>query len=77
MLISIEVGDFDDVVGEWLSVPMFISCFNPETMKQMVIEAGFELLEAVIETQMEKDNEVPFLWLLGQKREEKWNEPSG
>ena len=77
VLLSIEAGDFDDEVGEWLSVPMFISCYDPETMKQMVIEAGFELLEAVIETQMEKDNEVPFLWLLGQKRGEKWNEPSG
>ncbi len=77
VLLSIEAGDFDDEVGEWLNVPMFISCYHPEMMKQTLIEAGFELLESAIETQMEKDNEVPFLWLLGQKGEEKWNEPSG
>lgn len=54
LLISIEAGDFDDVMGEWLGVPMFISCFDPETMTRMVNEAGFELLETAIETQIDK-----------------------
>ncbi len=49
LLISIEAGDFDDVMGEWLGVPMFFSCFDPETMKQMINEAGFELLKTAIE----------------------------
>lgn len=68
LLISIEAGEYDDVVGEWLGVPMFISCFDPETMKRIVTGAGFGLLETAIETQVEQDNEVPYLWLLGQKR---------
>ena len=68
LLISIEAGEFDDVMGEWLGVPMFISCFDPETMKQMVNEAGFELLETAIETQVEQGNDVPYLWLFGRKR---------
>ena len=68
LLISMEAGDFDDVMGEWLGVPMFISCFDPETMKQMVAGAGFELLETAIETQVEQGNDVPYLWLLGRKR---------
>jgi ubiquinone/menaquinone biosynthesis C-methylase UbiE len=68
LLISMEAGDYDDVMGEWLGVSMFISCYDPETMKQMVTEAGFELLETAIETQLEGGNEVPYLWLLGQKR---------
>jgi ubiquinone/menaquinone biosynthesis C-methylase UbiE len=68
LLISIEAGDYDDVMGEWLGVPMFISCYDPETMKQMVNETGFELLETAIESQLEGDNDIPFLWVLGQKR---------
>jgi ubiquinone/menaquinone biosynthesis C-methylase UbiE len=68
LLISIEAGDCDDVMGEWLGVPMFISCYDPETMKQMVNEVGFELLETAIETQLEGGIDIPFLWVLGQKR---------
>jgi ubiquinone/menaquinone biosynthesis C-methylase UbiE len=68
LLISMEAGDYDDVMGEWLGVPMFISCYDPDTMKQMVNEAGFELLETAIETQLEGVNDIPFLWVLGQKR---------
>jgi ubiquinone/menaquinone biosynthesis C-methylase UbiE len=68
LLISIEAGDFDDVIGEWLGVPMFISCFGPETMKQMIDEAGFELLETAIEIQVEQSRDVPFLWVFGRKR---------
>jgi len=67
LLISIEAGDFDDVMGEWLGVPMFISCFDPETMKQLVTESGFEILETAIETQVEQSNDVPYLWLLARK----------
>lgn len=68
LLLSMEAGDFDDVTGEWLGVPMFISCFDPETMKQMVNEAGFELCETAIETQVEQGQDVPFLWLFARKR---------
>ncbi len=68
LLISIEAGDYDDVKGEWLGVPMILSCFDPETMKQMVKDAGFELLEIDIETQLEQSKEIPYLWLLGRKR---------
>jgi ubiquinone/menaquinone biosynthesis C-methylase UbiE len=68
LLISTEAGDYDDVMGEWLGLPMFISCFDPETMKQMVNEAGFELLETAIETQVEQGNDIPYLWALGRKR---------
>jgi ubiquinone/menaquinone biosynthesis C-methylase UbiE len=68
LLMSIEAGEFDDVMGQWLGVPMFISCFDPESMKQMVNEAGFELFETAIETQVEQGNDVPYLWLLARKR---------
>jgi ubiquinone/menaquinone biosynthesis C-methylase UbiE len=68
LLISMEAGDYDDVMGEWLGVPMFISSYDPETMKQMVNQVGFELLETAIETQLEGGKDIPFLWVLAQKR---------
>ena len=68
LLISMEAGDYDDVLGEWLGVPMFISCYKPETMKQLVTQAGFDLLDTAIETQVEKNNDIPYLWILARKR---------
>jgi ubiquinone/menaquinone biosynthesis C-methylase UbiE len=68
LLISMEAGEYDDVMGKWLGVPMFISCFDPETMKRLVDEAGFELLETAVETQVEGGHEVPYLWLFARKR---------
>jgi hypothetical protein len=46
---------------------MFISCFDPETMNQIFTEAGFEIIETGIETQLENEVEIPFLWLFGRK----------
>jgi hypothetical protein len=68
MLLSIEAGEYDDVMGEWLGVPMFLSCFDPETMRRLVITAGFELLETAIETQVEHSTAIPYLWVLAHKR---------
>jgi ubiquinone/menaquinone biosynthesis C-methylase UbiE len=68
LLVSIEAADYNDVIGEWLGVPMFLSCFEPEVMQRLVTEAGFAVLESEIETQLEQDHEVPYLWVLAQKR---------
>lgn len=68
LLVSLEAGEYDDVVGEWLGVSMFISCFDPETTRRLVDEAGFELLETAIEVQVEGTTEIPYLWLLARKR---------
>jgi SAM-dependent methyltransferase len=68
LLIGIEAGEYDDVLGEWLGVPMFISCFDPAKMRQMILQAGFELLETAIEAQQEGSSEVPYLWVLARKR---------
>ena len=68
LLISMEAGEYDDVMGEWLGVLMFISCFDPETMVRLVEEAGFELLETAVEIQAEGGQEIPYLWLFARKR---------
>jgi ubiquinone/menaquinone biosynthesis C-methylase UbiE len=68
LLVSMEAGEADGVVSEWLGVPMYFSCFDPETTKQMIQEAGFEILESAIETQVEGGDEISFHWVLGRKR---------
>ena len=68
LLLSMEAGTFDDVTDEWLGVPMFISCFEPETTRRLVNESGFEILETTIETQVEQSHDVPYHWLLARKR---------
>ena len=46
---------------------MFISCYEPETMKQIFTEAGFEMIKTATETQLENEVEIPFLWIFGRK----------
>jgi len=69
LLISTEAGDVEELVGEWLGVPMFMSSFDPETLKRLVVGAGFELVETAIESQVEQGHDVPYLWLLACKKE--------
>ncbi|MEM8533649.1 MAG: class I SAM-dependent methyltransferase [Chloroflexota bacterium] len=67
LLLSIEAEEYEDEVGEWLGVPMFLSCYDPETMKQMVIDADFAIIQSDIEIQIEGGTAVPYLWILGRK----------
>jgi ubiquinone/menaquinone biosynthesis C-methylase UbiE len=67
LLLSQEAGEAEGLVCEWLGVPMFFSCYDPETVVQMVVEAGFEILESAVETQVEQATEIPFLWVLARK----------
>ena len=68
LLISMEAGDYKGLFGEFLGVPMYMSCFDPETTKQLVNRAGFDLLETAIETQVEQGRAIPYHWLLARKR---------
>ncbi len=68
LLFSHEAGDMNDVTGQWLGVPMFLSVFDPKTMRGLVQDAGFELVETEIESQLEQGREVPYLWILAARR---------
>jgi SAM-dependent methyltransferase len=67
LLITFEVDDEPGVVGEWLGEPMFFSHFDAATNRRLVSEAGFEVVRAEEETQLEGDRSVPYLWVLAQK----------
>jgi hypothetical protein len=68
LLISMEAGEYDNVTGTWLGVPMFLSCYDPDTMMRLVGEAGFALLETAIEVQVEQGHGILYLWLLARKQ---------
>ncbi len=68
LLISTEAGDVEQLVAEWLGVPMFMSSFDPDVLKRLVVGVGFELLETATESQVEQAHDVPYLWLLACKR---------
>jgi ubiquinone/menaquinone biosynthesis C-methylase UbiE len=68
LLLSMEAAEEEGIVSKWLDVPMFFSCFDPETMRHLIEEAGFEIVETAIETQVEQGNEIPYLWVLARKR---------
>ncbi len=67
LLLSLEAGDADDLVGEWLGVPMFFSCFDAETEARLIEASGFEILETAVETQVEQGTEIPYLWVLARR----------
>ena len=56
-----------DRTEEWLGVEMFFSGFPAETNRQLVREAGFELLFDEVVWMREPGVDVAFLWVLGEK----------
>ena len=68
LLISTEAGEVEGVISQWLGVPMYFSGFAPEMVKGLVNEAGFEIVDTEIESQLEQGQEIPYLWLLARKR---------
>ena len=67
LLFTLEANEYIDETGEWLGETIFISSYDSETMKEIVNEVGFEILESNIETQIEGETEIPYLWILAQK----------
>lgn len=63
-------GTGDDpgtVESDWLGAPMFFSSHDAITGKQLVVDAGLEILEAEEITDDEDGTPVTFLWVLAQK----------
>ena len=67
LLFTIEPDDEPGIVGDWLGTPMFFSQHEAETTLALVRAAGFEVLGAEVETQVEGDREVSYLWVLARR----------
>ena len=67
LLASMSHVGGEDRTDEWLGVDMFFSGFDADTNRQIVREAGFELLTDELVWMREPESEVAFLWVLGSK----------
>ena len=57
----------DAVEPDWLGAPMFFSHHGAKKNRAMVRHAGFELEEAVVETEPEDRHDALFLWVIGRR----------
>jgi SAM-dependent methyltransferase len=66
LLCTLGTGSSDDEVEEdWLGAPMFFASFDPETNRNLLADAGFELVhERVITHDEPGHGPVSFMWVL-------------
>lgn len=52
---------------DWLGADMFSDSLGAEGSKQMLLEAGFEVVEAEVVRMVDEKKTVPMLWILARK----------
>jgi SAM-dependent methyltransferase len=60
-------GSPGSVEEDWLGAPMYSSSWDEDTYRELLGAAGLELVVDRIETQVEHERPVAFLWVLGEK----------
>jgi cyclopropane fatty-acyl-phospholipid synthase-like methyltransferase len=68
LLICSEPEDRPGAVYEWLGVPMYFSSIDAPTTTRLIQDAGFSIVTSAIESQLEGNREVEYLWLLARKQ---------
>lgn len=56
-----------DYTDDFMGVPMVWSSLGSEANKDLVVQAGFELINAVEETEIEFGSDVTWLWIVARK----------
>jgi ubiquinone/menaquinone biosynthesis C-methylase UbiE len=68
LVMTAGTGDSADVVEEdWLGAPMFFSHFDGRTTERLVSRAGFEVINATDERELEYGVPVWFRWIVARK----------
>ena len=67
LIASFGVGDKEAWVGEWLGTETFFSSFGREETCSIVVEAGFQIEAAVVESADEDGQATSFLWVAASK----------
>ena len=67
LLFTIEAGEVNDTVGEWLGEPMFFSQFSAQETLELLRAVGFEVVSMDLESQLEGENEVEYAWVLARR----------
>lgn len=60
-------ADSPDWIGEWLGQSMFFSSHDAQTNRQLLAEAGFELLIDEVADSVEPEGRVEFLWVVARR----------
>ena len=61
-------GSVDEVEDDWLGAPMFFASFDPDTNRELIVRAGFDLVQdRVIAHDEPGHGPVSFMWLLARK----------
>lgn len=55
------------IMKDWLGADMFSDSLGAEGSKQMLLEAGFEVVEAEVVRTVDEKKTVPMLWVLARK----------
>ena len=64
---SFGAGEADGVENDWLGVPVFFSHFDAATNRELVGQAGFDLLDDEILVHDEDGRAVTFLWITARR----------
>lgn len=64
LLLAEEDADEPGIVADWLGAPMFFSTHGADALRRLVTEAGFEVEETAVETQVEAGRAIPYAWIL-------------
>ena len=67
-LAALSSADSPDWTGDWLGQPMFFSGYDAEANRQMLGEAGFEIVEDEEVEIEEPQGPARFLWILGRHK---------
>ncbi len=66
-LTALGAGDMEGWTGEWLGTTMYFSGWSPETNRELLQKAGFELLIDEVVEMREPKGMVAFHWVLGRR----------
>jgi cyclopropane fatty-acyl-phospholipid synthase-like methyltransferase len=69
LLFTVEAREGHETIGDWLGRPMFFSQAGAEETLELVRAAGFEVLRADEESQLEGGQEIEYLWVLARRAE--------
>jgi SAM-dependent methyltransferase len=71
LLAALGGAALDDSIGDWLGVRMFFSSPAPDESLRLLADAGLDVAEAEVVAIREPDGDVPFLWVLASKLDER------
>jgi ubiquinone/menaquinone biosynthesis C-methylase UbiE len=69
LVLSLGTGNHAaDADDNWLGLPMFWSSYDQRTYRQMIERAGFHVVSAEDETDMEFDQPITFHWIVARRQ---------